>query len=455
MPKLTQVLDLDQTGFTTGLKRARGQVSKFARSATAIFGGITLGALTKKTINLGSQISDLSVQLNITTDALQGLQFAAQEAGVKSEILERAIRNVNNRAVQAAQGQQSYSDALNALNIEVSKFVQLPQEQKLEAIAKAAQEAKNNGLDPVADVARLLGEEAGPRLTEVLDRLANEGFASISMAAREAGQVMSAENISTLDALSDISANLAKRLLIELAPAIVWVAKKAVELFFGIKQMGASIAGFMPVIKAFGSALVTIAKTAFSPLILSIKNAIAAFSALGDAIKDPLGASKQALADIKKNVADTIDEIIEAPGKIEKAFKDGFGALPNAIDAASDEFGRLEKEKDRVIKSLSKGFAPRTFAGVSGSSSEAQEERDRVSANIKKLEQKRSAILDDIERSNNRSGAVTSSSLASVGGGGGVFAGAARIPEKQLDELKEINKQLTDIKQSGGGNLTT
>jgi len=87
-------LGLDSKAFQTGLKGAQGSAGSFSSSMKKLFAAATGGSLliaAKRAIDLGSRISDLSVQLNIGAESLQSLQFAAQEAGVKSQTLERAF----------------------------------------------------------------------------------------------------------------------------------------------------------------------------------------------------------------------------------------------------------------------------------------------------------------------------------------------------------------------------
>ena len=142
-------------------------------------------------------------QLNIGTDELQALEFAANEAGVEIGILERALRNVQNRTQEAINGNKRYREAFERLGINVENFKKLAVEKKLEKIAIAQQNATDK-VSAYNDVAIILGERAGPKMTEILQRLAGkEGFKGIEAAADRANQRLSEIDIKRLDKAAD------------------------------------------------------------------------------------------------------------------------------------------------------------------------------------------------------------------------------------------------------------
>ena len=119
-------MSLNTSAVTRGLQKAKKNVTSFVSSSMRSFGALAgvagLGALSRGAINLGSQISDLAIQLRIGTTELQVLQYAAQEAGVSSETLERALRNVQLRTQDALNGNKRYAEALQRLGLNVQKF---------------------------------------------------------------------------------------------------------------------------------------------------------------------------------------------------------------------------------------------------------------------------------------------------------------------------------------------
>jgi len=96
-------LGLDSKGFQTGIDKADKKRQKFQKGLGKLGGvlaGLGLSKAAMDAINLGSAISDMATQLNIGTEELQVLEFAAREAGVETGIMERAIRNVQLRTQQ-------------------------------------------------------------------------------------------------------------------------------------------------------------------------------------------------------------------------------------------------------------------------------------------------------------------------------------------------------------------
>lgn len=198
---------LDTTKFQRGLAKADKGVKKFAKSAVARFGALAgaagLGSMARAAVDLGSKISDLAVQLNVGTDQLQTLEFASREAGVGTEIMARALRNVQLRTEEALKGNKSYADAFKQLGINIQEFKALNTEKKLEAIAIAQRDAADQGA-AYNSVARILGEKAGPALQEVLQNLAGpDGYGGLEAAAKRAGEVMSKETIAKMDKAAD------------------------------------------------------------------------------------------------------------------------------------------------------------------------------------------------------------------------------------------------------------
>lgn len=79
----------------------------------------------------------------------------------------------------------------------------------MEAIAKAYKES-GESLESLNDISEILGSKTGPKMLEILDRLATEGMDGLTAAALEAGQVMDEETIAALDRAGDEIRPLAK-----------------------------------------------------------------------------------------------------------------------------------------------------------------------------------------------------------------------------------------------------
>ena len=194
-------MGLDTTAFQRGLAKSQKMASQAAGAiGTAMVG--SFAAIATAAINTGSRISDLATQLNIGNEEIQTLQYLAREAGASNSALERSLRNVQTRTEEAINGNKSYSEAFQRLNINIHEFRRLSTEKKLEAIANAQANATDKA-QAYNDVARILGERAGPELQEVLQSLATKGFDKVAESARNAGKIIKDETISQLDAAAD------------------------------------------------------------------------------------------------------------------------------------------------------------------------------------------------------------------------------------------------------------
>jgi len=229
-------ISLSTTKFQRGLAKSQKGINNFAANAIRKFGAIAgaagLGMLARSAIDLGSKISDMAVQMNIGTDQLQTLEFAAREAGVGVDIMARALRNVQLRTEEAINGNKSYGDAFTRLGINIKEFKKLNVEKKMEAIAIAQSKATDKAAAYNA-VSRILGEKAGPALQEVLQKLAGpQGYGGLEAAAKRAGEVMSKETIAKMDAAADKIESFKRRMTV-MAGEVLAKVIPAFQMFFG------------------------------------------------------------------------------------------------------------------------------------------------------------------------------------------------------------------------------
>lgn len=211
---LNATLGLVTTKFTAGAARLggaikgigskiRGMVSGATSRLAMLAGAAGLGMVIRKAIALGSEMSDLADRTHTTVERFGALREISRDAGVEASILERALRNVGLRSQAAADGNKSYADALERLGINMKDFLDLDAGLKFEAIAKGLDKAKNKG-EAFRDVATILGERAGPMLTETLREVAEQGLDPLADALLATGQIMSNDTAKSLDKLEDM-----------------------------------------------------------------------------------------------------------------------------------------------------------------------------------------------------------------------------------------------------------
>lgn len=192
-------------GFSQTLNKNVGLVGNFGdkmKLAFNVVAGASLVSYLDKLVDRAGSIQDTAEAFEITTDSLQGLDYAARQAGVSSEKLQGAYSILSGKSAELASGNKEVKKALEALNIDATAFLALPVDRQLEMIAKGYASAEDKG-SAFAAVADLIGQKNAPRLNTVLKELAADGLEGVINKAREAGQVMSSETIADMDRFGD------------------------------------------------------------------------------------------------------------------------------------------------------------------------------------------------------------------------------------------------------------
>lgn len=311
-------LGLDTSQFQTGLRTARRSATNFTRGVGGQFAaaaGIAgMGAMVNKGVQLGGTLSDLSAQLRINVEDLQVLQFAAQEAGVESSILERGLRNLQLRTQEATEGNQSYADAFDALGLNMFEFNALPTEEKFIAIAEAAQDATDEN-EAYNAVAILVGQRAGPALTEVLGRVAHN-YDNVKQAAHDAGQVMTRDTAESMDRLADNVERLNTRFTIIAANVTNFVLPVFTLLGNGLgivsDVVGALGAGFYSSMELVGRSVSTV----IQPAIRGFQALAAGIEGTYHAINRDWGEANEAFDDAASLAAQARQDFVDIPAEM-------------------------------------------------------------------------------------------------------------------------------------------
>jgi hypothetical protein len=198
-------LGADTSAYQSGIKGAETRTDKF-KSALSKLGpaiaAVGLTGLVRNAMQAGRQVNHLGMKVRSGVEELQELQKVGRDTGASMGAIERALRNVTMRTEEAMNGNKSYAEAFERLNIDIKQFSRLPTERKMEEIAKAQKNAGDTSR-AFTDVATILGQRAGPELQGVLDELANKGFKNLEDAARSSGQVMDAEIAANMDRINN------------------------------------------------------------------------------------------------------------------------------------------------------------------------------------------------------------------------------------------------------------
>lgn len=245
LAKLVVKLEAESSKLTTELQKANQKLSSFERGAKrsasavkGIFAGLVagfsidalVGGIRNATDSL-SKIADQADKLGLTTDALQELRFAAEQAGVKVESFDIGFQRFTRRAADAAAGNEALAKTFRDFNIELTgQDGRLKTNEALFLEFADAIKASDDQGKRILKTFQLLDTE-GVDLVRLLQQGSGavEGFRD---RARSMGAVIDADLIQRsreadrqLDALSRVIGAQLKPALAELAPVLVSVAE--------------------------------------------------------------------------------------------------------------------------------------------------------------------------------------------------------------------------------------
>lgn len=475
MSGLSVKVGLNDAGFKTGLAKLKATALSFKASFGGMFsgfgsnmlsmlglgGGIAgLTMLARKSIETGSQISDLATQLRIGSTELQVLNSLARDAGVDLTKLETTLRNVNQRTIDACDGNETYREAFARLGIDLKSFVELPLEQKLTAVANAY---KNSGesLTALNDISTIFGTKTGPQMLEILDRISTEGMDALTQSAIEAGQVMDEETIASLDRagdeigrwqnkiivwfggfLADMGSEVGRwkigmQILQVFAEAVVWIENM-------LRDFGNYVMGFFASIGRYIGAT-------FSDFIIPIRNLFFDFiSVMGSALSKFISLFNDSWSKAVDNAVSGLNQIKDEANALNKADKGkSFG------DIFSEEMTNAQsKNQARTKDDLFFGYATDFYDKELSQLNKLRDEEKKFAVEREKARKEKYTKADsqfeikdtakDRKDKKNKAVDYKDSYLARIGGGG-LTAQRFDIGEKQLSEAKKQSDLLKTI----------
>lgn len=167
--------------------------------ATATAAAGATAALVKMRMSAVDNLAKTSDKLGVTTEALAGLQHAAQLSGVSTQQFDKALQNMGVQVANAAKGTGLAVRALDDLGINALALSQLPLDQQMHEVAKAME-----GVESQSEKVRIAYELFGARGVGVLNMMKN-GAGAMQDMAKEADMLGIA--ISRIDAAMIEQAN--------------------------------------------------------------------------------------------------------------------------------------------------------------------------------------------------------------------------------------------------------
>ncbi|MBI5692588.1 MAG: hypothetical protein HZC55_21105 [Verrucomicrobia bacterium] len=147
---------------------------------------------------LAGAIKDQSENLSLSTEAYQVLGHVLKEAGGDMQLLTQWIAQSNRSLAEARNLASGAAGAYRTLGLDPAKLEGLAVEHRLETIARAIAQAKDQTAAYGA-ASQIVGSRNLPTLLGAMRTLAAEGFGPLATAARAAGQVMERDTVLALD----------------------------------------------------------------------------------------------------------------------------------------------------------------------------------------------------------------------------------------------------------------
>jgi len=234
---------LDSTGFESGINNMSRSVQGFGSQLKNIaggfglaFGGAALIGMARKVTRLGSDLTDMATQAGLTTEEFQVFEFMARKAGVSADKIRSAMGRLNVVMGQAQGGMKRQVDLLQLVGVAQEDISKLKTTQVLERVAQTMATA-TRGSEEFGAAVEILGTRTGIQLTEVLQELAEKGFAKAGEEAKKAGAIMDDELAQKLDKVEDNAIELERALTATLGS----IAFDVIDGFALIGETGATV----------------------------------------------------------------------------------------------------------------------------------------------------------------------------------------------------------------------
>jgi hypothetical protein len=196
---LKWVFGADTGPFRAGLNDMRKQTTAFAGSMKGmLLGAIGFGAIMNGFRNLFvemDRVQKLAIRFGESAESVQKVALAADLAGAPIETMAKALTVATRNANEAATGNKELAESFEKLGINAAEFIAMPMEQKILALSKTFQNGTVTGeqLALMMDVLGKGGGEMIPMLSQGFEEL-NRQFENTSTVSQETVDKIAAFN---------------------------------------------------------------------------------------------------------------------------------------------------------------------------------------------------------------------------------------------------------------------
>jgi len=277
--------------FTSRMGRGVRAIGRFATSIPGLAGAGGLGLLVKRSIETGDEIAKLADRIGVSTGFLQEMRRAADLSGVAQGDFDNALSRLNRRlGLFATDGTGPATKAFEELGLAADiESGKLAGAEEVFNAAVARLEGVEDASKRAAIASQLFGEDAGPRLVNLINQGAG-GIEEMRQQARDLGQVIDEDLLRGAEGAQDALSTLGKVIDVNLTAAILAAApeiqKITESIVKALPQIIEGIGGvvdFLSTVEAewvaWGAAIAGIFATA-GPILLGISAFVKAITAI-------------------------------------------------------------------------------------------------------------------------------------------------------------------------------
>lgn len=215
-----------------------------AIGAAAAVAGLALVGITRSAINAADESAKMAQKIGVSVEALSGLKFAADQAGVSNQQLQAGLVRLARSASDAAGGLKQAQEVWKALKISPTDANGLRSTEALFGDIAQAFSEMQDGAAKTAFATRLFGK-AGAELIPLLNS-GRDGLADFMAEAKALGLVIGTDTAKAaevfndnLSKLRDGVSGLGNDLAAEFLPALVDATNAMVEWVKQLRETGA------------------------------------------------------------------------------------------------------------------------------------------------------------------------------------------------------------------------
>lgn len=249
-------LDKTSKGFksaTKGITAVAGSVLNLRTALVGVAGVAGFGLLVRSSLLATDSLAKTASKIGTTTEALGGLRYAAEIAGIETRTMDMALQRFTRRTAEAAAGTGEAKGAIKELGLNAQELNRMPLDKRMVVLANAFQ-----GVTSESDRLRLafkLFDSEGAALVNVLAQGGN-GLKEMLGEARALGLTMSGsaakgveDTVDSLTKLQMLFKGVSDQVVAALAPAIEGMVERftaflqrSIEAKGGVEAFARSLA---------------------------------------------------------------------------------------------------------------------------------------------------------------------------------------------------------------------